>query len=416
MGRNVKLQKLKSILAVLVVTLVCVLPVMHAQAAPVAVPTALKQMQATSTAIQFGWKAVTGASKYGVSYSADGKTWTKEVETAETSAIFTNLTPSKAYFVKVRAFNVTWGNYSNNLIVSTAPKACSILKQTEAGSTSITVTWDTVDGATGYNIWLGKGDESTKLIKTAAKTTTSLVINGLAQDSRYTVEIVPFIKTQSGFMACGEVKRNNKVVTTAPAVTGVSLKKWNPVTGEMRIAWKNKAKNESGYEIQLINLKGMVVETFSVKGDKAKAMNLTTRKIVNKGGKARVRAFTIANETRYYGEWSDDLILVPTAAASFKQTTTTSALLIWKKVKSAKRYTIYYSTKPNSGYKKLATVGANVTSYAFTNMKENSGFYVYVVAHSVKVGKKRYQSTEVKTKSPVLVAVYGTSKPVAAVK
>lgn len=404
MAEHKRLQKIQLILAALVLTVGCILPAVQAKAAVLATPAGLKQTAASSTGIQYAWNAVSGATQYGCSYSADGKTWSTEVMEPSTMHVFSGLAGGKTYYVRVRAYNGSaWGGYSANFAVSTSPKACDKLVQTDAATNSVEILWSAVEGASGYNVWFAKGKEPTKLIKTTAATTTSLIIKGLTADTKYTVEVVPFITTPSKFQACAQAKQNKSIVTMAPRVKNLSLKLWNPATGDISIGWKNSAKYEDGYEIELLSPKGKRQKVFTVAGKSAKVMTQNTKKLLKTGGRVRVRAYKVINGNKCYGDWSDEKIIVPQAATTAQKLSATSVQINWTQITGAKSYTIYYSTQPNQGYQKLTTVNGNVTSFTFQNMKPNTTYYVYVSANSVKIGKKKYSSSKVLTKSPVVV-------------
>lgn len=406
MTQKLSFQKIKTLAIAFAVAVACiVLPSVETIAAPLATPTGLKQTAATSTGIQFSWNGVAGATAYGCSISKDGKDWTPEVTVTSNLHVFTGLVPAKSYVVRVRAYNGAWGNYSELFAVSTSPKACTKLKETAATTNAIAVEWDAVEGVSGYNVWLGVGNGATKLVKTTAAKTTSLIMKGLASDTKFTVEVVPFIKTKSGFQACAEPKRLKSAVTTSGPVKNVRLVSFDTVTGNIAISWKNSAKNETGYEIQLLNAKDKKVKSFFVKGSKATIGSSVTKKLASKAGKVRVRTYVTCDSKKFYGEWSKAMILVPNAAATATQVSATSVKVSWKPVEGAKSYSVYYSTNPNGSYKKLTTVGKTVNSYSFNNLKATSKYYVFVRANDVKVGKKRYSSTKTKVKTPVTVAL-----------
>lgn len=77
-----------------------------------------------------------------------------------------------------------------------------------------------------------------------------------------------------------------------------------------------------------------------------------------------------------------------------KLTSESGVKLSWKKVKNAQGYTIYRSTKKNSGYKKLKKVtNSSTLSYTDTKTKNGTTYYYYVTAYA-KSGKKTIQSVK----------------------
>jgi len=68
----------------------------------------------------------------------------------------------------------------------------------------------------------------------------------------------------------------------------------------------------------------------------------------------------------------------------------------WNKIAGVTGYDIYVSTKRDSGYKKVASVGRNTTRTNISRFNKkkfskNKGYYVYVEAKK-KVGKTTYKS------------------------
>lgn len=403
-----KLQKLKMAVMALVLSVACMIPAVSAQAATIATPTGLKQTAGTAVGVQYSWNAVAGATAYGCSYSTDGTNWSNEVTEPSTIHAFTGLASTKTYYVRVRAYNGTWSAYSASLAVTTAPKSCATLTESSATANSVTVTWNAVEGASGYQVWLGKGNASTSLIKTTAGSTTSLVIKGLSADTKYKVEVVPFLKSAAGYQACAAAKSNKKVYTMGSAVKKVSLTAFNPVTGEISVKWKNKAKYEDGYQVQFYSTKSKKIKTVTIKGSSVTTAGAKVTKLLSKGGKVRVRTYKSLGNGKSYGEWSGYKIIVPQATTTATKISTNAVRIDWKKVKGAKSYTVYYSTNPNGGYQKLTTVGKSATSYTFNNLDANTTYYAYVRANDVKIGKKKYDSTAVKSYNPVVVTVVET--------
>lgn len=89
----------------------------------------------------------------------------KRVETTAAAYTFKNLSPATIYTVKVCGYSekgneASHGNYSKVLKVATATKAPAI-KSITAGKNSAVISWKKVKGATGYEIYMAAGKNST---------------------------------------------------------------------------------------------------------------------------------------------------------------------------------------------------------------------------------------------------------------
>lgn len=77
-----------------------------------------------------------------------------------------------------------------------------------------------------------------------------------------------------------------------------------------------------------------------------------------------------------------------------KLTSESGVRLSWKKVKNAKGYIVYRSTKKNTGYKQIKKVsGSSKLNYIDTKTKNGTTYYYYVVAYT-QSGKKTIKSTK----------------------
>ncbi len=74
-----------------------------------------------------------------------------------------------------------------------------------------------------------------------------------------------------------------------------------------------------------------------------------------------------------------------------------SVTLKWNKIKGAKKYIIYRSTKKKSGYKKIATVKSSKRTYKNKKLSEKKNYY-YKVKAVLKNGKKLTSNVKVKVK------------------
>ena len=138
--------------------------------------------EATSNSITLSWPAVAGATGYDVKYSPGGETPTTITDTSRT---FPNLTPGTAYTLSVRARNSSGESSWRHISKTTIPAAPSESDlDAEATSTSITLSWPAVTGATGYDVKYSPGGERPTTV-----TETSHTFPNLTANTAYTLSV-----------------------------------------------------------------------------------------------------------------------------------------------------------------------------------------------------------------------------------
>ena len=190
---------------------------------------------ATSTSITLSWNAVTGATGY------DVKLGTTETPVTGTSYEFTGLTAGTPYWLYVRAKNSAgvvseWMPRS----VTTIPAAPSdlVVDPTTATSTSLTLSWPAVTGATGYDVKRGTTEF------TVPSGATNYTFNNLTANAPYTLSVRA--RNESGASPWAPSLSR----TTAPrAPGGVGLNRLDDNSG-FQLVW-NAAAGATGYEVKI---------------------------------------------------------------------------------------------------------------------------------------------------------------------
>jgi Ferredoxin len=154
----------------------------------VAVPSGLASGAVTSTSITITWQAAAGAQSYKIYRSSSATGTFASVGIATVAQYADNgLTPSAIYYYKVSSVNGTNESaQSAALSVTTstaAPVAPTGVAATPISSSSITVSWTAVTGATGYIVYGGASSSSLSQLGTPA--TTSYSHTGLTAGTTY---------------------------------------------------------------------------------------------------------------------------------------------------------------------------------------------------------------------------------------
>lgn len=278
----------------------------------------------------------------------------------------------------------------------TAPSAITSLTETNATTNSITVSWSPVSGADGYYVYAAAPGGNLTL--KGAVTGTSYTVGALAQDGVYAVGVAPYKSNGTGINQYWSPSGRSNLRTASGKISGVKLAASSGSYKKYQIAWnENGAYKADGFEIMITDKSGKK-KLATATEEQYLSHVFTSAKLRTQAWKVKVRAYTkMDNGTKAYGAWSAEKIVVPNAyIKSIKQTSrySNNIKITWGKVSGAQSYTIYRSTKQNSGYKKVKTVKG--ASYTLSQSANGKWYYYYVKANGVKVGKKKYNSTSLK--------------------
>lgn len=409
MNKMIKIKKAMVAFAAVLAMSLMLLPSVKADAAVtvLAAPKDAKQTISTETAVRVSWSAVPGATAYVYSYSSDNKTYTGEAQTGNggkdtfINVAGANWAAGNTYYVKVRAFDGT--KYSEAVVatVATAPKAPATLKQVAADNTSATVSWAASTGATGYLIRFGATQATAKDIQVVK--TTSVKLTGLSADSAYYLAVYPIRQVTTSFYASENCVENPRVLTTAPAVTGLKLASWDVKSNIVTLQWNNTAKYENGYQIEIYKANNKLVKTYNIYGRRAKSKTFILKSVKNTPFQYRVRTYTFMNGEKQYGAWSDLAYAIPQANVSAAKVSNNAVKLSWTKVPGAKNYTVYRATKEGGKFKKVATT--KKAAYTVKNLKTYKDYYFYVKANGVSIGGKKRNSTKLDEQNDIYVYI-----------
>ena len=409
MNKMIKIKKAMVAFAAVLAMSLMLLPSVKADAAVtvLAAPKDAKQTISTETAVRVSWSAVPGATAYVYSYSSDNKTYTGEALTGNggkdtfINVAGANWAAGNTYYVKVRAFDGT--KYSEAVVatVATAPKAPATLTQVAADNTSATISWAASTGATGYLIRFGATQATAKDIQVVK--TTSVKLTGLSADSAYYLAVYPIRQVTTSFYASENCVENPRVLTTAPAVTGLKLASWDVKSNIVTLQWNNTAKYENGYQIEIYKADNKLVKTYNIYGRRAKSKTFILKSVKNTPFQYRVRTYTFMNGEKQYGAWSDLAYAIPQANVSAAKVSNNAVKLSWTKVPGAKNYTVYRATKEGGKFKKVATT--KKAAYTVKNLKTYKDYYFYVKANGVSIGGKKRNSTKLDEQNDIYVYI-----------
>ena len=406
LSMKMKRLQVSTVAALALAAVFAIVPAKQAAAAPAA-PTDVKQTVSTQDGFKVTWTKVTGATDYMVSFSADGKSFTTE-ESTKGASEFAKLDPDKkllkpgtTYIVKVRAIDGSGSSAAVSAKAATAPEVMTSFEQIGATTTTAKLSWTASAGANGYLIKIGADAASAKDLTTV--TTTTVNLTSLKPDSAYYVAVYPIRKVTDKFYASDKCAYNNRVVTVAEAVQKVSVAEWDVRRNYFRLSWKNSAKYEGGYQVEVDKADGKVWKTFNLRGRKLKGASINVNKLKNKAFTVKVRTYNKFGNEYSYGDWSEVIYCVPEANVTTKKLSVTSVQLDWAKIAGAKKYNILAATEDGGEYKKIATTKNN--SYTVSNLATGKNYYFVVRPIKVKVGGKKKGATELDVANDVPVCL-----------
>lgn len=369
-----------------------------------AVNMGLKQTDAGSSSVTLSWNAYLGGSgnvHYHVMFSNDGANWTDMGRSSTPSDYIYNLGEGATYYAKI----VVYGGYhstselavneSESIQVCTSLPETKDLKQTSAAINSISMSWAPVAGAEGYEVYAYMGGNWTKV---ATSNTTSATVNGIGASNEFMYAVNAF-RSVTGGVVYGRRSDSVRMKTIPAKVSYVSMTNYWQYLKSASYGW-NSVNNADGYQFQLLNHKGkslLTRETSSsyISVDPFKAGIFT---------KARVRAYIVVNNKKYYGAWSGYSYNAANKKITLKRSANRKKITLkWKKISGCAGYTVYISTKSNSGFKKVKTLSSKKTSISITKcgkkkLKKNKTYYIRV-KYLTKVGKKKVASNVMGTGS-----------------
>ena len=153
----------------------------------------LKVKKATTTTVKLSWKKVTGAEKYKVYYSTNGKKW-KSKTTTKTSITIKKLKSGKQYRFKVKAVAGNYSGTASKVVKKTTKvKKVTISSLKSAKKKQATLKWKKVTNASGYVIEYSTSKKftkkTTKTVKIKKGKTVKTTLKKLKSGKKYYVRI-----------------------------------------------------------------------------------------------------------------------------------------------------------------------------------------------------------------------------------
>lgn len=330
-----------------------------------------------SASVALSWTKIGGVDGYSVfRYNTDTKKWITLTDTASLSYTVKSLKANtqyrfavKGYFIADNGEQIFASKYASVYATTLVGKTSS-LKATPTNN-SIKLTWSAVSGANGYRVYQYDYNKkaSDKLTDTTSK---SYTVKNLKPGKRCRFSVKAY-KTVNGTKQWSDVYT---IVVTATLPNSVSsLKTVAITTSTTKLSW-SKASGATHYRVFVKDgskwrkLKDVTGTTYTVtKMKSGTKYTFAVRAFAKIDGKEVLSAKYPTLHTASK----------PTTPSITKITTSSGkARLYWSAVSGETGYTVYYSTKKDSGFKKYANYKANSTNGYVSDLTKGKTYYFKV--------------------------------------
>lgn len=341
----------------------------------------LKNIHAVSNGenVTISWDAVPGATQYVItrSYEFNGNVIKDDYqEIVDTNIFTTQSNPSKNYQYDIRPYlkdgdSVYIGENDGTRVQ--VLMATDSVKATVNNYNTVTITFQPVEGANGYNVYRSAASDGTfTKVGTVDKAGTSFKDSGLTTGKVYYYKVEAY-KTGTGVVSAGIMKApvSAKPSLSAPVSVKAVSKSYNSIV----LTW-DKVAGAQKYEVYRSTAKnGSYTKIATVTNNTYTDKKLQTNK------KLYYKVVAVRDSQSSAASKLVNSKPVPAATTSLTITSEDYNKLVvkWKRVSGADKYVLYRSTSLESGYRKVGTF--TTTSYIDTKVKGGTPYYYKLIAY-----------------------------------
>ena len=290
--------------------------------------------------------------------------------------------------------------------------SCLFLNPSDIFGASVTLGWTPSGspGVIGYKIYYGNASRSYTQ-KIDAKNTTTYTVSNLDNTKQYYFSITAYTTTSESYFS-NEVSLPPAASPTAPPAPAApsSLGATGVSTSQINISWTDNSSVESGYKIERAPAVNNSAGTFT----QIATVGANVKTYANTGLSSnityyyRVRAYNAAANSAYSNTASARTLSstalppAPAAPSSLCATgvSTSQINISWTDNSSVESgYEIERASTAAGTFTQIATVGANVKTYANTGLSANTTYYYRVRAYNAAANSAYSNTASAKTLS-----------------
>ena len=334
-------------------------------------PTGLVSITKTETTIALAWDSVNGATRYHVYAGTYSGNLTKRASPTSASYLLSSLSPNTTYLIEVSAeTDAGESNRSTPINVTTSqsqsikPASPSGLKADVISNNSVSISWNSVTGATGYKIFVGT--TQTGITFRGESVSTNYQITDLNSNTEYYIAVSTVTAANESDL-CAPINEITKPAAptglTASAITSISASvNWNFMSGV------------SGYIVYV----GTSPETMDIKGTPTNTSFNITGLNPNTEYYIAVSAQNVSGgSVRTSPVRITTLHKAPTGL-TVESIPSSTIRVSWNAESGAASYKLYRSTSPNTGFINIHSNAS--TTYNDTGLSLSTTYYYKVSA------------------------------------
>lgn len=347
--------------------------------------------EAVEAGIVLSWEKVQGADGYRIYCAGEEQPF---ANTKELTYTVSGLSAGTEYSYEVSAYSGSEDKIQEGKR-SSAVYGMAVLPKVSVSVQKISyhqfqVSWSLSVPEAEYEVYRKAEGGDSQLIYTAPAGTTDFADNSVEFNTAYYYWVRPVVKTE-GRIYYGDFSEEISGMSNLAVVQMKSVATSDAQS--LNISW-NPVEGAAGYEIYRSMSAG---SGFShVASVDANTVNYTDKGLTT-GTRYyyQVRAYAAAGGKTTYGDFSAEtsgvVKLSQVTGLNVTMTKVNTLQLSWNGVSDAKTYEVYYSTSPNSGYKRLTST--KKTTYKFSRAKCGMTYYFKVRTYQ-KIGKVKHYSDD----------------------
>jgi fibronectin type 3 domain-containing protein len=343
-----------------------------------AAPTGVTATAQSASSVSVSWGSVSGASGYRV-YRGTGSSgvYALVAETSATAYTDTGLSVSATYYYKVGAYNSAGesaqSSYGSATTSANVPAVPTGVTATAQSASSVSVSWGSVSGASGYRVYRGTSNFGYFLV--AETSATAYTDTGLSASTTYYYKVSAYNSAGESAQSYDASATTSANVPAAP--TGVTAMAQS--SSSVSVSW-GSVSGASGYRVyrwtSSSGAYALVAETAATAYTDMWLSASTTYYY-------SVSAYNSAGESAQSYDasatTSADAPAAPTGVTATAQSSS-SVSVSWGSVSGASGYRVYRWTSSSGAYALVAETSA--TAYTDMGLSASTSYYYSVSAYN----------------------------------